>query len=154
MEPGGGAGRGVSAPHAACQADGQAGRPCVATPAHASLGAAELAALSSCANRDSDAGVGGCVAASGYTGHEAELRPVLPLRTPGHAFRQYTSAIRYLSPPGLFENHPSYRLLEVSWEPSGRGSYSSGLLLFDKLDVSEALSHQIAAAMTEGAPPA
>ncbi|MCA1600370.1 MAG: helix-turn-helix domain-containing protein, partial [Acidobacteria bacterium] len=55
------------------------------------------------------------------TGHEAELRPILPLRTPGHAFPQYTSAIRYLSPPSLFENRPSYRLLDVSWEPSGKG---------------------------------
>ncbi len=89
------------------------------------------------------------------TGHEAELRPVLPLRTPGHAFRQYTSAIRYLSPPGLFENRPSYRLLDVSWEPSGQGKLQFGLAtFFDKLDVSEALSHEFAAAMIEGAPPA
>jgi transcriptional regulator with XRE-family HTH domain len=89
------------------------------------------------------------------TGHEAELRPVLPLRTPGHAFRQYTSAIRYLSPPSLFENRPSYRLLDVSWEPSGQGKLQFGLAtFFDKLDVSEALSHEFAAAMMAGAPPA
>jgi Helix-turn-helix domain len=89
------------------------------------------------------------------TGHEAELRPVLPLRKPGHAFRQYTSAIRYLSPPSLFENRPSYRLLDVSWEPSGRGTLQFGLAtFFDKLDVSEALSHEFAAAMMEDAPPA
>jgi hypothetical protein len=48
------------------------------------------------------------------TGHEAELRPVLPLRAPRHAFPQYTSAIRYLGPPSLSENRPSYRLLDVS----------------------------------------
>lgn len=89
------------------------------------------------------------------TGHEAELRPVLPLRVPGHAFRQYTSAIRYLSPPALFENRPSYRLLDVSWEPSGPGKLQFGLAtFFDKLDVSEALSHEFAAAMMESAPPA
>jgi hypothetical protein len=64
------------------------------------------------------------------TGHETELRPVLPLRTPGRAFRQYTSAIRYLSPPDLFENHPSYRLLDVSWEPSGQGKLQFGLATF------------------------
>lgn len=64
------------------------------------------------------------------TGHEAELRPVLPLRTPGHAFRQYTSAMRYLSPPALFENRPSYRLLGVSWEPSGQGKLQFGLATF------------------------
>ncbi|MGH4008751.1 MAG: helix-turn-helix domain-containing protein [Pseudonocardiaceae bacterium] len=89
------------------------------------------------------------------TGHEAELRPVLPLRTPGHAFRQYTSAIRYLSPPSLFENRPSYRLLDVSWEPSGKGKLRFGLAtFFDKLDVSEALSHEFAVAMMKDVLPA
>jgi len=88
------------------------------------------------------------------TGREAELRPVLPLRSPGHAFQQYTSAIRYLSPPSLFENRPSYRLLDVSWEPSGQGTMWFGLAtFFDKLDVSEALSHEFAAAMMESASP-
>jgi transcriptional regulator with XRE-family HTH domain len=58
------------------------------------------------------------------TGQEAELRPVLPLRAPGHAFGQYTSALRYLSPPSLFENRPSYRLLDVSWEPVRAGNAS------------------------------
>ncbi|MGH3838307.1 MAG: helix-turn-helix domain-containing protein, partial [Pseudonocardiaceae bacterium] len=88
------------------------------------------------------------------TGREAELRPVLPLRAPGHAFLQYTSAIRYLSPPGLFENRPSYRLLDVSWEPSGQGKLQFGIATyFDKLDVSEALSHEFAAAMMENSPP-
>ncbi|MGI9064337.1 MAG: helix-turn-helix domain-containing protein [Pseudonocardiaceae bacterium] len=88
------------------------------------------------------------------TGHEAELRPVLPLRTPGHAFPQYTSAIRYLNPPSLFENRPSYRLLDVCWEQSGEGKLQFGLsTFFDKLDVSEALSHEFAAAMMESASP-
>jgi transcriptional regulator with XRE-family HTH domain len=88
------------------------------------------------------------------TGHEAELRPVLPLRTPGHAFRQYTSVIRYLSPPSLFENRPTYRLLDVSWEPSEQGKLQFGLAtFFDKLDVSEALGHEFAAAaMADGSP--
>lgn len=89
------------------------------------------------------------------TGHEVELRPVLPLHAPGHAFPQYTSAIRYLSPPSLFENRPSYRLLDVSWESSGQGKLQFGLAtFFDKLDVSEALSHEFAAAMMTGASPA
>ena len=89
------------------------------------------------------------------TGHEAELRPVLPLRMPGHAFPQYTSAIRYLSPPSLFENRPSYRLLDVSWEQSGEGKLQFGLsTFFDKLDISEALSHEFAAAMMKSTSPA
>lgn len=88
------------------------------------------------------------------TGHEAELRPILPLRTPGQAFPQYTSAMRYLSPPSLFENRPSYRLLNVSWEPSGQGTLRFGpATFFDKLDVSEALGHEFAAAMMEGSSP-
>jgi len=88
------------------------------------------------------------------TGQEAELRPVLPLRAPGHAFRQYTSAMRYLSPPALFENRPSYRLLDVSWKPSGPGKLQFGpATYFDKLDVSEALSHEFAAAVMKGEPP-
>lgn len=65
-----------------------------------------------------------------HTGQEAELRPVrpvLPLRAPRHAFPQYTSAIRYLSPPSLFENRPSYRLLDASWESSGPGLLQFGL---------------------------
>ena len=64
------------------------------------------------------------------TGQEAELRPVLPLRAPRRAFPQYTSAIRYLSPPSLFENRPSYRFLGVSWESSRRGVLRFGLATF------------------------
>jgi Helix-turn-helix domain len=89
------------------------------------------------------------------TGQEAELRPVLPLRTPRNAFLQYTSAIRYLSPPSLFENRPSYRLLDVSWTSSGQSQLQFGLTtFFDKLDVSEALSHEFAVAVMESPPPA
>lgn len=88
------------------------------------------------------------------TGHEAELRPILPLRTPGQAFPQYTSAMRYLSPPSLFENRPSYRLLNVSWESSRQGILQFGpATFFDKLDVSEALGHEFAAVMMEGSSP-
>ncbi|MGH3692402.1 MAG: helix-turn-helix transcriptional regulator [Pseudonocardiaceae bacterium] len=85
------------------------------------------------------------------TGQEAELRAVLPLRAPRHAFPGYASAIRYLDPPSLFENRPSYRLLDVFWEPSGQGTLQFGLAtFFDKLDVAEALSHEFAAAVAEG----
>lgn len=79
---------------------------------------------------------------------EAELRPILPLRTPRQAFPSYTSAIRYLSPPRLFENRPSYRLLDVAGD-----TLTFGLTTyFDKLDVSEALTHEYAAAAMEGTP--
>jgi transcriptional regulator with XRE-family HTH domain len=85
------------------------------------------------------------------TGEEAELRPVLPLRKPGHAFSRYTSAMRYLDPPKLFENRPTYRLLDVSGVESGQTRLRFGLTtFFDKLDVSEALGHEFAAVTHDG----
>lgn len=53
-------------------------------------------------------------------GQEPEARPLLPLRTRLQAFPDYSSAIRYVSPPGLFENRPCYRLLGVSLGGDGR----------------------------------
>ena len=86
------------------------------------------------------------------TGDEAEALATLPLRAPGHAFKRYTSAIRYISPPALFENRHSYRLTGVEWnEDSGSGELAFGLAtFFDKLDVSEPLSHESAAAEMSG----
>jgi hypothetical protein len=63
---------------------------------------------------------------------------------PGQWFDSYTSAIRHLDPPRLFESRPSYRLLG---EQLGTGSLHFGLAAyFDKLDVSEALGHELAIA--------
>jgi transcriptional regulator with XRE-family HTH domain len=79
-------------------------------------------------------------------GTEAEAHDVLPLRAPGKRFDRYTSAIRYLDPPSLFENRASYRLLEANLEP-GRARMTFGLgTYFDKLDVSEGIAHELAAA--------
>jgi hypothetical protein len=41
------------------------------------------------------------------TGAEPEADSVLPLRAPGRRYDRYTSAIRYLDPPSLFENRSS-----------------------------------------------
>ncbi|GAA3881332.1 hypothetical protein GCM10022243_52400 [Saccharothrix violaceirubra] len=76
------------------------------------------------------------------TGTEAELRAVLPLRSPGRAFSRYSAAFRYLAPPRLFENRPSYRLLDVG-PGAGRLTFGS-TMYFDVLDVSEALGHEFA----------
>ncbi|WP_208865405.1 helix-turn-helix domain-containing protein [Amycolatopsis rubida] len=79
------------------------------------------------------------------TGTEPEAHGVLPLRAPGRRFTRYTTAIKYLSPPALFENRSSYRLLDCNLRdahPSMRftlGSY------FDKLDISEAVAHELSA---------
>ncbi|TCC65687.1 XRE family transcriptional regulator [Kribbella pittospori] len=84
------------------------------------------------------------------TGIEAEARPALPLRAPGHAFTRYTAAIRYLRKPALFENRHSYRLTDIEWS-EGAGRMTFGLsTFFDKLDVSEVLAHESAAAELGG----
>jgi hypothetical protein len=68
---------------------------------------------------------------------EAETFPTRPLCAPGQRFDRYTSAIRHLDPPRLFESWPSYRLLG---EQLSAGSLHCGLgAYFDKIEVSEAL---------------
>jgi transcriptional regulator with XRE-family HTH domain len=80
------------------------------------------------------------------TGGEPETEPVRPLRAPGKQFERYTSAIRYLDSPSLFENRPSYRLLGLAWT-GGTGAMRFGLATyFDKLDISEAAGHELAGA--------
>ena len=80
------------------------------------------------------------------TGGEPETELVRPLRMPGKQFERYTSAIRYLDSPSLFENRPSYRLHGLAWA-GGTGAMRFGLATyFDKLDISEAVGHELAAA--------
>jgi hypothetical protein len=75
-------------------------------------------------------------------GSEPESESVRPLRTANVRFDRYTAAVRHLDPPTLFESRPSYRLLA--------GSPHEGLAFgmaayFDKLDISEAVGHELAA---------
>ncbi|MGH3766391.1 MAG: helix-turn-helix domain-containing protein [Pseudonocardiaceae bacterium] len=82
--------------------------------------------------------------AVGIDGSEAETLPTRPLCAPGQWFDRYTSAIRHLDPPRLFESRPSYRLLSDQLDA---GTLHFGLAAyFDKLDVSEALGHELALA--------
>ena len=86
------------------------------------------------------------------SGKEPETEPVRPLRAEGARFDCYTSAIKHLDPPTLFESRPSYRLLDVS---PAAGTLNFGLAAyFDKLDVSEALGHEMAIACMAGDMPA
>jgi transcriptional regulator with XRE-family HTH domain len=78
------------------------------------------------------------------TGAEPETRKLRPLRVPGQQFERYTSAVRYLDPPTLFENRPSYRLLSLAWAGSTGAMRFSLATYFDKLDISEAIGHEIA----------
>jgi len=86
------------------------------------------------------------------TGGEPETRALRPLRIPGQQFDRYTAAVRYLDPPRLFENRPSYRLLGLAWS-GNEGAMRFGLgTYFGKLDISEAIGHEIAevASRSEG----
>ena len=77
-------------------------------------------------------------------GSEAETLPTRPLCAPGQWFDRYTSAIRHLDPPRLFESRPSYRLL--SDHLSANALHFGLAAYFDKIDVSEALGHELAIA--------
>ena len=79
------------------------------------------------------------------TGGEPEASPVLPLRAPGRRFARYTAAIRYLDPPKLFGNRTSYRLLDVDLTRDPHMQFGLGTY-FDKLDLSEAVAHELAIA--------
>lgn len=85
-------------------------------------------------------------------GQEPGVRSLLPLRTRLQTFPSYSSAIRYLSPPALFENRPCYRLLSVSCCDSKTIFRFGQSCYFDKIDMSEALSHELAAAAINGTP--
>jgi transcriptional regulator with XRE-family HTH domain len=78
------------------------------------------------------------------SGTEPETLAVRPLRAGSSHFERYTAAVKQLEPPRLFESRPSYRLLNVSLVERklrfGMATY------FDKLDVSEALGHEMAIA--------
>jgi transcriptional regulator with XRE-family HTH domain len=78
------------------------------------------------------------------SGTEPETLAVRPLRAGSSHFDRYTAAVKQLEPPRLFESRPSYRLLDVSLAERklrfGMAAY------FDKLDVSEALGHEMAIA--------
>jgi len=87
----------------------------------------------------------------GVDGSEPESAATRPLRTAGLRFERYTSAIKHVSPPALFWNGPVYRLLDVS---SASRRLEFGLAAyFDRLDVSEALGHELAVVcLAEGLP--
>jgi hypothetical protein len=81
-------------------------------------------------------------------GSEPEARSLLPLRTRRQTFPSYSSAIRYLSPPALFENRPCYRLLGATLSGRTQACLRFGQsCYFDKIDVSEALVHELSSAM-------
>lgn len=84
-------------------------------------------------------------------GQEPAARSLLPLRTRSETFPCYSSAIRYVDPPELFENRPCYRLLDVSLHGTDRPRLRFGQsCFFDKIDVAEPLAHEFYTSMTNG----
>jgi DNA-binding XRE family transcriptional regulator len=83
-------------------------------------------------------------------GREPETLATRPLRSSAEAFDCYTAAVRHLDPPRLFESRPSYRYVGGSIAEShmqfGLAAY------FDKLDVSEALGHEMVVACARTLP--
>lgn len=89
---------------------------------------------------------------SAVDGGEPETLACRPLCKPDTHFDSYTSAVKHVDPPRLFESRPSYRLLGADL---AAGQMRFGLAAyFDKLDVSEAVGHELAAAcLAHGAEP-
>ena len=75
-------------------------------------------------------------------GTEPESSATRPLRIAGARFDHYTSAVKCLDRPQLFESRPSYRLLDASLTDQRLGFGLAAY--FDKLDVSESLGHELA----------
>lgn len=82
---------------------------------------------------------------TGITGTEAQALGVLPQRPDGSHYRSYADAVGALAAPKVFENRPTYRLLEADFSGAGarmtfaRGSY------FDSINTGEAAAHDYAA---------
>jgi transcriptional regulator with XRE-family HTH domain len=82
-------------------------------------------------------------------GTEAEVRLLLPLRAPGRQFESFTAAVRYVDRPTLFENRPTFRLLDASASgPEPHLRFSLGTY-FEMVDVAGAVAHEMAAAHME-----
>jgi len=88
------------------------------------------------------------------SGAEPVSAHVRPLRADGTRYPFYTDALAALDPPALFDNRPCYRLLAARLAPGAshldlaRGRY------FDGVNIGEALAHELAAALADGAGPA
>lgn len=83
---------------------------------------------------------------SGVTGTGEESAGALPTRSDGSRHPSYADAIGTLTPPSVFENRATYRLLEADLSSRyprmrfGRGQY------FDGINTGEAAAHELAAA--------
>jgi hypothetical protein len=79
----------------------------------------------------------------------AALAPyALPERADGRRYRRYTDVVAALTPPAVFENRPTYRLIEAGLAGAGQGPhlvFGRGRF-FDGADANGAAGHEYAAA--------
>ena len=71
------------------------------------------------------------------------VAPLLPERPDGTRYRSYSDALRDLAAPAVFENRPTYRLIEADLG-KGRLAFTRGRY-FDGVDTGEAAAHEYAA---------
>lgn len=91
-------------------------------------------------------------AAPRVTGSARAARALLPRRGDGHRYLRYPEAMSALAAPGVFEDRPTYRLLEADLAgPRGRLVFGRGSY-FDGIDTGEASAHEYAARRLGAAP--
>jgi transcriptional regulator with XRE-family HTH domain len=77
-------------------------------------------------------------------GTERESAHTRPLMDATHPYTRYTTTVRDLTPPKLFENRFSWRLLDVNWA-DGRGTMAMGdTTYFAAMDLYEPTAHELA----------
>ena len=84
----------------------------------------------------------------------AALAPsALPLRADGSRYRRYSDVVAALAAPAVFENRPTYRLIEadLAGEAGPRLAFGRGRF-FDGVDAGGAAGHEYAAAPDGAAP--
>jgi transcriptional regulator with XRE-family HTH domain len=77
-------------------------------------------------------------------GTEPETSHVRPRASLVRRYQRYTQAIRDLDPPRLFDNRPSWRLLDLSWERDKGRMVFGPTTYFAGVDTYEAAAHEIA----------
>lgn len=78
-------------------------------------------------------------------GAEEEAAHLRPMRDQNRRYQRYSHAIRDVARPKLFENRPSWRLIDAEFS-AGRGHLSFGdMNYFDGIDICETVAHETAA---------
>ncbi|MCI3276243.1 helix-turn-helix domain-containing protein [Streptomyces cylindrosporus] len=88
-------------------------------------------------------------------GSEPEAEGVRPLSARGGRYDRYSQAIRAVDKPSLFENRPSFRLMDTAWADADARMAFGYTTYFDMVDVCEGVAHELAGAwLAAGSDPA